>query len=214
MPERDATIDRVLLIPGLLEPPMAMWPLRRVLSKRWDPVEIWRDRLIFRDIDATVTRLSRWIEDDGSGSSIAIVTHSFGDWLARRAIARTPGHRVIALASVAPVMRSGCIIKAIHYAGGDLIPEIAIVSHPDRAAENLECDPNVDRMVLWAKIDLGVSEIDLSRLPHIAVHRVAATHLSIIMQPNVMSRIERFLSTSGEMNPHNSCERVTAGTRG
>ncbi len=194
MPERAATINRILLIPGLLEPRLAMCPLRHRLRKQFDHVEIWRDRYIFRDVDASVARLSDWIRADDSETSLAIVTHSFGDWIARRAIAQTPDHRVAALASIAPVMRSGCVVNAIHYAGGDFIPEIAIIADPERASENLDCDPtSVRRLVVWAKIDIGVRMINLSHLSHINTRRVAATHLSVIMQPNVHAMIERFL---------------------
>lgn len=194
MPEQTATINRILLIPGLLEPRLAMWPLQHHLRKHWDHVEIWRDRYIFRDVDASVARLADWIQDDRSDTRLAIVTHSFGDWLARRAIAQTPNHRVAALASIAPVMRSGCVINAIHYLGGDFIPEIAIIANPSRASENLNCDPSIRRMVIWARIDLGVRAIDLRQLAHVQTHRTAATHLSIIMQPNVHGLIERFLT--------------------
>lgn len=193
MPEQVAAIDRILLIPGLLELRSAMLPLRQHLANQWENVEIWRDRYIFRDVDASVARLSDWIRDDGSEKNLAIVTHSFGDWLARRAIAQTPHHRVVALASIAPVMRSGCVITAIHYAGGDFIPEIKIIADPVIAAENLDFDRAVRRIVIWANVDLAVRPIDLNHLPYIATERVLATHLSVILQPNVHTKIERFL---------------------
>ncbi len=197
MPEQPAAIQRILLITGLLEPRLAMWPLRHRLRQHWGHVDVWRDRYIFRDVDSSVARLSDWIRDDGSGAQLAIITHSFGDWIARRAIVQTPGHRVAALASIAPVMHSGCIIQAIHYLGGDFIPEIAIIADAKRACENLDCDPRVRRLVIWAKIDLGVRAIDLTDLPQITAERVAATHLSVIMQPKVHARIERFLQAEG-----------------
>lgn len=193
MPERAANINRILLIPGLLEPRLAMCPLQYRLRKHFEHVEVWRDRYIFRNVDASVARLSDWIRDDCSEKSLAIVTHSFGDWIARQAIAQTPNHRVAALASIAPVMRSGCIVNAIHYAGGDFIPEIAIIADSERASENLNCDPSVRRLVVWAKFDIGVRTINLSHLSHINTRRVAATHLSVIMQPNVHAMIEQFL---------------------
>lgn len=193
MLEQVAAIDRVLLIPGLLELRLAMLPLQHRLAKRWENVEIWRDRYIFRDVDASVARLSDWIRDDGSEKNLAIVTHSFGDWLARRAIAQTPRHRVVALASIAPVFRSGCVINAIHWMGGDFIPEIKIISDSTVAAENADCDREVRRLVVWAKIDWAVRPVDLSHLRHIERDMVRATHLSVIMQPNVHTKIERFL---------------------
>lgn len=193
MPEQVVSIDRVLLIPGLLELRLAMLPLSHRLATQWENVEIWRDRYIFRDVDASVARLCDWIRDDGSEKNLAIVTHSFGDWLARRAIAQTPDHRVVALASIAPVMHSGCVIDAIHYAGGDFIPEIKIIADSDVAAENLDFDRAVRRIVIWARVDLAVREINLHHLPHVTTKNVLATHLSVILQPNVHTTIERFL---------------------
>lgn len=193
MTECPATTKRILLVPGLLEPRLLMCPLRYRLRKHFEHVEIWRDRYIFRDVDASVARLSEWIQGDRCDTSLAIVTHSFGDWVARRAIAQTPSHRVAALVSIAPVMRSGCLVNAFRGVGGGLIPEIAIIADPARASENLDCDRAVGRLVIWANADVGVRQIDLSHLSHMDARRVAATHLSVIVQPNVHSMIEQFL---------------------
>ncbi|MFG0254633.1 MAG: hypothetical protein ACF787_05995, partial [Rhodopirellula sp. JB053] len=60
---------------------------------------------------------------------------------------------------------------------------------PNRGETNL-----FRRKVLpWASIDLGVGRADLNHLPHIKVHRVAATHLSIVLQPNVFRLVETSL---------------------
>ncbi|WP_044303857.1 esterase/lipase family protein [Rhodopirellula sallentina] len=191
--ETDPPIDRVLLIPGLLEPRTALLPMRQHLRRHAKEVTIWRDRYAFRNTEASVQRLSEFITDASREERIGIVTHSFGDWVARQAIARSPNHRVDALASIAPVIRSGFVPKVMHYLGGDLMPEIAVIANAEKARESLDCDRSLRRMVIWALIDLGVGRADLTHLPNVKVHRVAATHLSVVLQPNVFRLVERFL---------------------
>lgn len=191
--QRAARIDRVLLIPGLMEPRLAMLPLRLRLRRSCSRVEVWRDCYMFRNLEATVTRLAELIDARADSAPIAIVTHSFGDWVARQAIARTSRHRVAALVSLTPVMARGCLTTALYYLGGALIPELAIIVDHQRARAALNCDPNLSRMVIWAASDWGVRPIDLSGLPNTQVHRVTATHLSIVLQPNVHRMIEQFL---------------------
>ncbi|MFG0286846.1 MAG: esterase/lipase family protein [Rhodopirellula sp. JB044] len=188
-----APIDRVVLIPGLLEPRIALLPMRQHLRRHAKDVTIWRDRYAFRNTETSVQRLSTFITDAGREERIGIVTHSFGDWVARQAIASSPNHRVDALVSIAPVIRCGFVPNVMHYLGGDLMPEIAIIANAERASESLDCDRSLRRMVIWASIDLGVGRADLNHLPHVKVHRVAATHLSIVLQPNVFRLVETSL---------------------
>lgn len=188
-----APIDRVLLIPGLMEPRMAMLPLRQRLRKRGLQADIWRDCYAFRNVQWSINALLEQIDTQSGSTSIAIITHSFGDWVARKAISRADNHRVGALVSLAPVMARGCIPTAMHYVGGDFIPEIRIIADREQAPAALNCDPGLRRLVLWAAIDLAVRSIDLSDLPNTEVQRVAATHLSIVLQPGVHRMIERFL---------------------
>lgn len=197
-------INRILLIPGLLEPRSAFWPLKLRLQRFPLEVEIWRDRYIFRDTEASIERLAQRISDPSSSTRYGLITHSFGDWVARQAIMRTPAHRVDALVSLAPVMRCGIIPGAIHLVSGDLVPEIAIIANPELASKSLRCGskfdearslaiPQLRRMIVWAAIDLGVRRIDLSHLTDVVVHQVPATHLSVVLQANVHQMIENFL---------------------
>ncbi|MCM2370585.1 esterase/lipase family protein [Aporhodopirellula aestuarii] len=205
-------IDRVLLIPGLMEPRTAMLPLKYRLRRYRNDVEIWRDRYMFRNVEKSVSRLADMISDDSSDQCFGIVTHSFGDWIARQAIASVKDHRVGALVSLAPVMGCGHIPKLMHLLGGDLIPEIAIISDREQAQAALDCDAKLKRMVIWAQIDFGVHRVDLSGLPDIDVRLAAATHLSVVMQPNVHTIIEKFLfgDEQPSINRWTNAKRQTA----
>ncbi|TWT92544.1 hypothetical protein Pla100_45620 [Neorhodopirellula pilleata] len=197
------SIDRILLIPGLLEPRSAFWPLKRRLQRYPVEVEVWRDRYVFRDTEASIERLAQRIGDLSDTGRYGLVTHSFGDWVARQAIARTPDHRVNALVSIAPVMACGIIPRAIHLVSGNLVPEIRIIANTELASKSLDCGVRLDdgvhqhaatprRMIIWAACDLGVRRLDVSHLSGVVVHRVAATHLSVVMQPNTHRLIESF----------------------
>lgn len=186
-------IERVLLIPGLMEPRIAMWPLRMRMRKFCSRVDVWRDCYMFRNVERTVSRLAELIDARADSGKVAIITHSFGDWVARQAIARTRPHRVAALVSITPVMARGCLTTALYYLGGGLVPELAIIADEQRARAALDCDAHLRRMVIWAASDWGVSPIDLTGLPNTEVHRVMATHLSVVLQPNVHRMVEEFL---------------------
>jgi pimeloyl-ACP methyl ester carboxylesterase len=186
-------IRRIILVPGLLEPRIALWPLKRVLQKRCERVECFPDRIAFRKLDDSVDRLADMLHEGDQEGSIGIVTHSFGDWVARQAIARTPEHRVTALVSVAPAMRAGLFLYGLHLLSGNLIPEVAVIMDAGKASANLDCDDHVRRLVIWAKADECVLSIDLDHIRRIQVLRVLATHLSVILQPNVWKLIENNL---------------------
>ena len=187
----DQPIQRVILIPGLLEPPLALWPMKRALQKHCGHVECFSDRWIFRRIQRSIDRLVDEISGDDHEQSIAIVTHSFGDWVARQAIAQSSAHNVVALVSVAPVMRAGLVAWGLRLASANLIPEVKIITDPKRAAENLDLDQQVRRLVIWAKIDECIRSVPLEHIPD--VERYMATHLSVILQPNILRRVEDFV---------------------
>ncbi len=185
----------VILIPGLLEPRFAMLPLRVSLQRHFDHVECWRDRLAFRHLEASIDRLADQIAGDPEvDGSIGLVTHSFGDWIARAAIARQPYHRVRKLVSVAPVMRAGFLPFLSHMLTGNLVPEIAVIMDRERASANVDCDPRVRRLVIWSRFDESLRRIDLTEIKNLETCQVIATHLSIVMQPNVIRMVSRFMN--------------------
>jgi hypothetical protein len=190
------TVDHVILVPGLLEPHFAFWPLRHRLRRPGVRVDFFADRLAFRKIDDSIGRLTELIEAGPNDRSIGVVTHSFGDWVARQAIAQASNSRVSALVSVAPVMRAGFLPAVVQLVSGNLIPEIKIIMDRDEAAKNIDCDDSVARLVLWARFDECLRSVDLDRIRNLESQQVVATHLSIVLQPNVISRIESFLFPS------------------
>lgn len=180
-----------MLVPGLLEPRLAMVPLRRRLRRqldcrrRWDDVRCWRDRCIFRNVARSVDRMAAHIAmREGQTQPLGIVTHSFGDWVVRAAIAKTPEHRVTRLVSLAPLMRFGFLPGVLFAVSGKFIPEVAIIMDSHRAAENLALDAKVKRLVIWSRFDESVRQVDLSHVDHVDVRYLLGTHLTLPMQPN------------------------------
>ena len=205
-------INRIILVPGLFEPRFALAPLRSYLQNRWPRVDVFRDRIAFRDLDQSVARLAAMIAGgDDEQEVIGIVTHSFGDWIARQAIARSAHHRVAALVSLAPAMSAGLLPIGLYCLSGNTIPEIGVLMEPSRALANLDCDRRVHRLVIWAKTDESVRETELHHLPEINVERVVATHLTVIFQPNVMRMIHEFLSQSGLASMQRSLDSSNDG---
>lgn len=186
--------QEIILIPGLLEPRFAMWPLRWSLRNDCDHVECWRDRLAFRRLESSVNRLAERISGDcDEDGAIGIVTHSFGDWVARAALARQPNHRVTALVSLAPVMRAGLLPSLAYVLTRNLIPEIAVIMDASRASANLDCDSQTRRLVVWSRLDESLRSVDLTHIKNLQSRRVLATHLSITLQSNVHRMVKEFL---------------------
>lgn len=202
-----APIRRIILVPGLFEPCLAMWPLKLALQKRCERVQCFRDRLAFRNLDRSINRLSEMLREDDQEGSIGIVTHSFGDWVTRQAIARTPEHRVAALVSVAPAIRAGLFLYGLRLVSANLIPEVATIMDAAKASANIHCDDRIRRLVVWAKADECIRSVDLEHIRGIQVERVLATHLSVIIQPNVWKIIENhFFPSVGYAEPSHSEE--------
>lgn len=189
------TIKRIILVPGLVEPRFIMLPLKYSLRRSAGEVDVWKDRLVFRRLEQSVDRLAAEIRGDGNNQndSIALVSHSFGDWVARAAIAKQPDHRVSHLVSVAPVMRAGALAYLAYALGGGLAPEMRVIMNRERAAENVDLDARVQRLVIWSRLDESLREIDLTHLPNVDVRRVWGTHFTVIVQANVRRMIGQFL---------------------
>jgi hypothetical protein len=186
--------SRLILVPGLLELGHAFIPLQRSLRRHEVLVEQWRDRIVFRSLEDSVSRLADTISgDSNSDGAIGIVTHSFGDWVARAAIAQCSKHRVRAMVSLAPVMRTGFLPSVLYLVSGNLIPEIKVIMNKEKASANLDCDSRMRRLVIWSRFDECLRSIPLDHLHNIEVQRVYGTHLSIPWQPNVISRVHEFL---------------------
>ncbi|GAA5505801.1 hypothetical protein [Novipirellula caenicola] len=192
-------IDKVLLIPGFCEPPLFLWPLKLALQRHCDDVQLWPDRLIFRDLEESVARLQRTLQEHQSGGAIALVTHSFGDWVARRAITASRSHQVSSLVSIAPVMQAGLVPDLLHHATGDVIPEVAVMGDPVRANCDADVDASVRRLVIWASMDLYVRPVEIDEHPNATVHHLIGSHLTVAMQPNSLRLISQFLFPASDI---------------
>jgi pimeloyl-ACP methyl ester carboxylesterase len=187
--------QELILIPGLLEPRFTFFPLKRSLYRQGEQVRCWHDRLVFRSLDNSVDRLLEAIAGDPDKlGEIALVTHSFGDWIAREALAKSAGHRVTAMVSLAPVMRAGFLPSLLYGVTGNLIPEIRVIMNRELAASHLDCGQVARRLVVWSRFDESLRAIPLDHLSHVQVQRVWATHISIVWQPNVIRLVNDFLS--------------------
>lgn len=190
-------IRSVLLVPGLFEPPLALYPLRNALAKAFPRVTVWRDRWVFRNLDRSVQRIADAISSDaiaGEGAKdMAIVTHSFGDWVVRQAIARCTHHRVAALVSIAPAMRAGFLSRLGYLISWKLTPELTVINDRHRVAECLDCDSDLQRLVLWARFDESLRQVALPPSLHTQTECVTATHLTIVLQADVQRRTVKFI---------------------
>lgn len=187
--------SRLILIPGLFEPRFAFLPLKRALAEKVDHVECWRDRIAFRSVEDSVNRLADTIAENGDDrGTIGIVTHSFGDWVARAAIAKSQSHRVTAMVSLTPVIRAGFLPSLLYGLTGNLVPEIKVIMNRDRASANLDCDDRVRRLVIWSRFDESLRPVPLDHVRNLQVERVWATHFSIPWQPNVIRIVSRYLA--------------------
>lgn len=194
LPSSETAVKEIILVPGLFEPRFALWPLRSSLRTHCDQVECWRDRIAFRKLEASVNRMADRIAGDPVvDGAIGIVTHSFGDWIARAAIAKQPNHRIRVLVSLAPVMRAGFLPSLLYALTGNLVPEIAVIMDATGASANLDCDPRIRRLVVWSKFDESLRSVELSQFDNIQTRRVFATHFSIAWQPNVVRLVNDFM---------------------
>ncbi len=192
--------SQLILVPGLLELRCSLLAMQWSLGKGGVPVDRWRDRLVFRSLQESVNRLAVAIGGDANESgSIGLVTHSFGDWVARSAIAQSKQHRVSTMVSLAPVMRSGFLTSLLYGLSGNLIPEIEVIMDRDKAAAHLDCDARIRRLVIWSRFDESVRSIDLGHLANVRVARVWGTHHSMVWQPNVIRLASAFLFEDAEL---------------
>ncbi len=142
-----------------------------------------------RDTEASVERFRHLIAPAGPHDCVGIVSHSFGDWIARQAIAQTPNHCVRALVSVTPALKLGMLTGAMHLATVGRVPELKIIADRELALANLDLGASLRHTVIWSRIDGCIRQISLVHLPAIEVHDVWATHLTAVLQPNVMRLI-------------------------
>lgn len=190
-------IGKVILVPGLFEPRGLLVPLAHRLRNAGYRATLWRDRVAFRDLHRSVDRLATAIRIADSvpddHRDVALVTHSFGDWVARAAIRSTPRHRIAALVSITPVMRGGWLFAITSRLGGGCIPEVSVIADAERASANLQCDANLTRLVIWARLDGLLRSVNLSDFANVTEQSVWSSHLSAIVQPSIGRMVVDFV---------------------
>ncbi len=196
----------VILMPGFFSPRWMLRPMRRGLSDRligqpastsaprFDRVTIWDNAVVFKPPAQSVDRLAEHLSV--CDQPIAMVTHSFGDWIARQAIDRlTLSGRpmpVRAIASLAPVWRDVPAARLAARVGGRWLPEIAVMCDPRVASSAVNLDPAIRRLVVWASLEPWVRPVMPPSIDA-EVRFVAGTHNSIVAQPGVWQTVATFL---------------------
>jgi hypothetical protein len=198
-------IRRVLLVPGFCEPRFLLLPLKLALSRQDRTAEIWHDNLICRSLERSVDRLratiSKHNERDGA---LGIVTHSFGDWVVRQAIAGLPQHSIEAMVSLTPVVASNHIGTLLRGVVGHRISEVSVMADAILAGENIVLDPSIRRLMVWAAFDWWVKKAEMPVSDNLDVQHCLATHLSVVIQPNVHRLIRDFF----DLVPANASETI------
>lgn len=178
MPERKT----VLLIPGLFSPRWHMWALRRALERQGFDAQVWDDASVFGALEDSIEKLGRRLgEHDGE---LRVVTHSFGDWLFRQVAARGGAAKVIALVSLVPVM-SASIVPSLLRPLGAVAPEISVMASEAKAAADIELPDEIQRLIVWSKIDPWVRRVATETCPNTRSIAVTGTHNTILWQPGV-----------------------------
>lgn len=177
MPERRT----VLLVPGLFSPRWHMSGLLGRLQRSGFRARVWDDASVFRNLDSSIERLHRDISAHEPG--IGVVTHSFGDWLFRQAVAGS-ACSVTSLVSLVPVMRASTVAKLLAPLGR-IAPEIAVMAREDRSARALGTPPEIRRLVVWARFDPWVRRTALDAFENTRSVVVTGSHNSILWQPQV-----------------------------
>jgi pimeloyl-ACP methyl ester carboxylesterase len=172
----------VYLVPGFMSPAWMMVPLRWYLRRDLSDVRIWDYPRVFRDLDATLQQLAFRL-DAHEEESVAIVSHSFGDWIARSALHRMQGNAVASLVSVCPVVTSVAAAKFAQKISGDLVPELAVMASEDHSEVSIPDEMSIRRSMVWARGETLIRR-DEKMTGNERERRVFALHNSILFQPN------------------------------
>ena len=187
-------LSQIFLVPGFGEQPRLLLPLKHALRQSAATVEIWPDRMLCRNLEQSVNRLrDALLDQQACGRTVAVVTHSFGDWIVRQAIADLPSPPIEALVSIAPIIAASPMAKLLKLLGGGIFSEVPVMADADQAGKNSLIDKRIRRLVIWATFDVWIQPIEFPSDLNITVRRRWATHLSIVLQPNVHRLVTEFI---------------------
>ena len=205
----------VILVPGLFSPRWIMVPMGRFLRSEFDQVRCWDHPTVFGPLQRSHDALLSHITNNPPNDPVALITHSFGDWITRRVLAdldQQGDHRVSHLVSLSPVTTSNPAAITIGKLTKDRIPEIAVMRDADRASQCRRIAPHIHHLTLWSRIDPWVNRCAYLS-PQTIEHRVWATHNSINFQPGVWRRVATFLKTHGDRPRDRTAVRTIANLR-
>lgn len=156
-------------------------PLARQLRRSPMRVITWDYPRVFSNIDESVATLSSLMQrENRMGRSIGLITHSFGDWIARQAVASLEEVSIARWISICPVIREVPVAQWIHRWCGDRLAEIAIMADPEEASANLVDGSAVKHTTIWAQWEWLVRPRE--GMPR---HELLGTHNSVLFQPNL-----------------------------
>lgn len=176
----------MLLVPGFFSPKWMMLPLRGALRRQGFSVRAWDGASVFGPVEKSVAALARRLQD--YPPPLGVVTHSFGDWLCRQALQSAGAHPIRSMVSIVPLMASSPPARAAAPLGR-LIPEIGVMADPQRSASGLALPAEIDRLVIWARIDPWVRRP--ANVPGAREVTVAGTHNTVVAQQRVYKLVTR-----------------------
>jgi len=186
--------EEVLLIPGLFSMRWSLWLMCRRLRTVLPSVAIWDWPKVFADLQETVGQLADLLnEKSHKGRTLGLVTHSFGDWIARQAIAGADKPRIARVVSIAPVVTYVPIADRLNLLTQNTIPELQVMSNAQRAGELLPLDPTIEHLVIWAKWEWFVTRPSDWPSEETVHEAIRGTHMSVVFQPAVWHRVARHL---------------------
>lgn len=190
----------IYLIPGFMSPAWMMYPLAVYLesinSPGFEKIVRWDYPRVFSDPHDTIVKLADEL-DSYPDRSVAIVAHSFGDWIARSALNRTRKRSVSKMVSTCPVVSAVPVAKLAQKMTGDWIPEFSIMASDERTKVDVPLHLQIQQSNIWARGEMLVRRTD-ERDSRIRERFVWASHNSVLFQPNVWSVIREELEYSHE----------------
>ncbi len=148
---------RILLVPGFTSPRWVLLPLYLYLKRKHPHIELWDHPRVFSELNVTIEALADKLRAaTKAGQNVKLVSHSFGDWVARSALAEAGEVRVAKLISITPVVERVPPARWVCRLTGRMIPELQVMADAERAAAHLEAAAKVEHILIWAKWDLIV----------------------------------------------------------
>ena len=192
MEEADSKSE-ILIIPGMFSPAWVWIPFRRYLSDYFPSVSVWDHPHIFQNPEGVAELLSETVlEFKRLGREVLLVSHSYGDWIARRAIC-THGAEPACLISLCPVLTAVPLARLARLLRVDIIPELRLLADAERSAEHCLIPDTIHRAILWASFELVVGKPE-SLERRLETISLLATHNSVIFQPGVWKTVRNELA--------------------